>query len=173
VQLHFPFEFVHLVTSKRPGMFYKVAVDNDVFERYHCSADPSAAFSWRDDNDNDNKDDSFNNDDENDDDLDYQLGSPEKTPHYSPNTQHRHGGDGGGDGGAPIGQPLPPNYFLLTVPETIYRSVLDEICAAHRMPCGIFFCGHHEDVSRPSICIAVLLLTLLLAVMAYVAFVFT
>jgi hypothetical protein len=162
VQLHFPFEFVHLVTSKRPGMFYKVAVDNEVFERYHRSAD------------NDNNDDSFNYDDEkNDDDLDYQFGSPEKTPHYSPNTHHRHRGDGGGDGGAPIGQPLPPNYFLLTVPETIYRSVLDEICAANRMPCGIFFCGHHEDVSRPSICIAVLLLTLLLAVMAYVSFVFT
>jgi hypothetical protein len=155
-------------------MFYKVAVDDEVFERYHRSADPSAPFSWLDDDDNDNNnDDSFQNDDENDDDLDYHLGSPERTPHYSPNTHHRHRGDGGDGDGAPMGQPLPPNYFLLTVPETIYRSVLDEICAAHRMPCGIFFCGHHEDVSRPSICIAILLLTLLLAAMAYVAFVFT
>jgi hypothetical protein len=165
VQLHFPFEAVHLVTSQRPGKFYMVAVDDEVYESYHRGADPTA-FSWLDDND-----DSFDNeivDDENGV-VDYQYRSPEKTPQYSPG---HHGGGGGGDN-EPKGQPLPPNYYLLTVPDSIYRSVLDEICAAHRMPCGIFFCGHHEDVSRPSIWIAILLLALLLATMAYGAFVLT
>ena len=66
---------------------------------------------------------------------------------------------------------LDPSYFLLTVPDNLYRSVVDEICAAREMPCGLFFCGHHEDVSRPSIGIAGAIVLLLFSAMAYAAYV--
>lgn len=65
---------------------------------------------------------------------------------------------------------LPPNYFLLAVEDSLYRRLLDEIYASQHMPCGLFFCGHHEDVSRPSLFIPVCLLGTLFSVMGLVAY---
>ena len=65
---------------------------------------------------------------------------------------------------------LPVNKYALAVDPTVYRRVLDEISQAQHMPCGLFFCGHHEDVAHPSIQIAVILVVLLFASMAFVAF---
>jgi len=55
---------------------------------------------------------------------------------------------------------LPPNVYAMAVDEGLYRRVLDEIGASRSMPCGLFFCGHHEDVSHPSIGIAIVIVTL-------------
>lgn len=74
-------------------------------------------------------------------------------------------------GGKTMDGLLPPNYYALAVPDDLYRRVVDEMCAARTMPCGLFFCGHHEDVSRPSIWIAVMVVGLLLGGMATLAFV--
>ena len=64
---------------------------------------------------------------------------------------------------------LPQRYYAISVRDDLYRRVLDEICISERMPCGLFFCGYHQDVSRPSILIAVLLVSALLTVMLMAA----
>lgn len=65
---------------------------------------------------------------------------------------------------------LPPSYYAIAVEDDLYRRVLDEICESRSMPCGLFFCGHHEDVSRPSILLAVLPIVSLLGTMGYLAY---
>ena len=64
---------------------------------------------------------------------------------------------------------LPLRYYAIGVPDDLYRRVLDEICLSRTMPCGIFFCGHHSDVRRPSIFIAVAVVGSLLVIMFVVA----
>jgi hypothetical protein len=64
---------------------------------------------------------------------------------------------------------LPTNYFCLTIADDIYRRLLDDISDSQQMPCGLFFCGHHEDVSRPSIVIAVSVLVLVFVTMGLLA----
>lgn len=64
---------------------------------------------------------------------------------------------------------LPPRFYALGVREDLYRRVLDEICRSRNMPCGLFFCGFHEDVSRPSILLAVAVVACLLVAMAAAA----
>jgi hypothetical protein len=53
---------------------------------------------------------------------------------------------------------LSVNYEL-RVPDNLYQRVLGEISDS-KQPCGIFFCGHHEDVDRPSILIAVVMVAI-------------
>jgi hypothetical protein len=53
---------------------------------------------------------------------------------------------------------LSVNYEL-RVPENLYQKVLGEISDS-KQPCGLFFCGHHEDVDRPSISIAVVIVVI-------------
>jgi len=65
---------------------------------------------------------------------------------------------------------LKPPSYLLPVSAKVYKRMVGEISDAHYMPCGLFFCGHHEDVSHPSITIAVAIVILLFGFMAYVAF---
>jgi hypothetical protein len=62
-----------------------------------------------------------------------------------------------------------PSY-MLAVDDNVYKAVMGEIADAQGMPCGIFFCGHHEDVAYPSISIAVILVTILFALLLYLAF---
>jgi hypothetical protein len=64
---------------------------------------------------------------------------------------------------------LPTNYFCLTIADDIYRRLLDDISDSQQMPCGLYFCGHHEDVSRPSIVIAVSVLVLVFVTMGLLA----
>jgi hypothetical protein len=56
------------------------------------------------------------------------------------------------------------------VDANIYKKVVGEISDAHGMPCGLFFCGHHEDVAHPSISIAMVVVAILFLSMAYIAF---
>jgi hypothetical protein len=64
---------------------------------------------------------------------------------------------------------LPPPLYVLNVECDLYRRVLDEVSASKRMPCGLFFCGHHEDVSRPSVLIAIVILVMVLGAMIVAA----
>mmetsp|Transcript_14485 Transcript_14485/g.31420 ORF Transcript_14485/g.31420 Transcript_14485/m.31420 type:complete len:438 (+) Transcript_14485:134-1447(+) len=65
----------------------------------------------------------------------------------------------GGDGDSIDSTPkrLPPDLYVMAVDSTIYRRMLDEVIASKSMPCGTFFCGHHEDVRHPDITIAALI----------------
>ena len=65
---------------------------------------------------------------------------------------------------------LPPQYFVMGVEDDLYKRVVDEMCESASMPCGLFFCGHHEDVNRPSITIAVCFVTGLMLSMGAIAF---
>jgi hypothetical protein len=67
------------------------------------------------------------------------------------------------------GTSLPAPRYMLAVDDSIYKRILGEISEAHSMPCGIFFCGHHEDVAQPSIAIAAVLVTIVFASLVYVA----
>ena len=53
-------------------------------------------------------------------------------------------------------QILHPSLYVLRVEEDLYRRVIGEISDS-KQPCGLFFCGHHEDADKPSILIAVVI----------------
>jgi hypothetical protein len=65
---------------------------------------------------------------------------------------------------------LPPDNYLLPVSEDIYRRMLAEVASARNMPCGLFYCGHHEDVAHPSIWIAGTMVMLLFGTLIALAF---
>jgi hypothetical protein len=169
VQMHFPTSNVHLIPIDRTrvghydpqfqiGRIYQVAVDDEDYEDYHRAADDGASWSLED-----YDDDSMMSEIGIDGDY-YRTSSPRKFDHPACKcpqcTFHR--------SAAVLG----PGYYCLTVDDTIYQRVLDEVCASQTMPCGLFFCGHHEDVSRPSIWIPATIVLLLLSVMAWVAYSF-
>lgn len=60
---------------------------------------------------------------------------------------------------------LPPDLYVMAVDSTIYRRMLDEVIASRTMPCGTYYCGHHEDVRHPDITIAALLVGLIFFLM--------
>lgn len=154
IQLNFPSSYVHLGMSKSKKLrLFQVAVDQEQYEAYHRVADES--FSWLGDDD----------DDEDDLNLDLEYSSPPKKKKCQcqcPNCTSCQNKQKFA---------LGPNYYLLTVPDNLYRSVVDEICASRSMPCGLFFCGHHEDVSRPSIGIATAIVLILFGTMAFAAYI--
>ena len=49
---------------------------------------------------------------------------------------------------------LPPDLYVMAVDSTLYKRMMDEVVDSRSMPCGLFFCGHHEDVRYPDIRIA-------------------
>jgi hypothetical protein len=65
---------------------------------------------------------------------------------------------------------LPTPQYVLAIEEDVYKRVLSEIAEAQTMPLGLFFCGHHEDVAYPSIVIALIVVGILFACMATVAY---
>jgi hypothetical protein len=64
---------------------------------------------------------------------------------------------------------LPPNRFAIVVEDDLYKRVLKEVADSQRMPFGLYFCGHHEDVDKPNIMIAVVLIVIFFGGMAAVA----
>ena len=56
---------------------------------------------------------------------------------------------------------LPPTHYVMSVKSDIFRRMFDEVSASKSMPCGLFFCGHHEDVRYPSVTIAVVIVSIL------------
>jgi hypothetical protein len=66
--------------------------------------------------------------------------------------------------------PLPPANYVMAVGDDVYRRMFREVSEARSMPCGLFFCGHHEDVAHPSIGIATTLVMVLFGTLSYLAF---
>lgn len=58
---------------------------------------------------------------------------------------------------------LPPTHYVMAVKSDIFRRMFDEVSASKNMPCGLFFCGHHEDVRHPSVGIAIVIVSILFA----------
>eukprot|EP00970_Alexandrium_tamarense_P019950 scaffold14671_cov228-Alexandrium_tamarense.AAC.2 len=58
----------------------------------------------------------------------------------------------------------------MAVNSDIYRRIFDEVSESKNMPCGLFFCGHHEDVRYPSILIAVLVVASVFIAMVIATF---
>jgi len=56
---------------------------------------------------------------------------------------------------------LPPTHYVMAVKSDIFRRMFDEVSASKSMPCGLFFCGHHEDVRHPSVTIAIVIVSIL------------
>ena len=60
---------------------------------------------------------------------------------------------------------LPPDLYVMAVDSTLYRRILDEIIDSKTMPCGTYFCGHHDDVKHPSVMIAVAIVSFVFLVL--------
>ena len=60
---------------------------------------------------------------------------------------------------------LPPDLYVMAVDSSLYRRILDEIIDSKTMPCGTYFCGHHEDVNHPSVMIAVAIVSFMFLVL--------
>lgn len=67
---------------------------------------------------------------------------------------------------------LPPTSYIITVPNDLYRRVVDEISSSSSLPCGLFFCGHHDDVAKPSLIIPLCILACLFGSMGFVAYIY-
>mmetsp|Transcript_20959 Transcript_20959/g.49780 ORF Transcript_20959/g.49780 Transcript_20959/m.49780 type:complete len:730 (-) Transcript_20959:71-2260(-) len=80
------------------------------------------------------------------------------------------GGAGGNSSSNKRPNPLPPANYAMAVDDDVYRRMFSEVSGARTMPCGLFFCGHHEDVAYPSIWIATTLVAALFATLSYLAF---
>jgi hypothetical protein len=65
---------------------------------------------------------------------------------------------------------LPPDLYVMAVDNTIYKRILDEVIASRSMPCGIYYFGHHKDVSYPSIAIAAVSLAIVFSLMLWATF---
>jgi len=61
---------------------------------------------------------------------------------------------------------LPDVRYVLNVDPDLYKRVLSEIADSRSYPCGLYYCGHHEDVDTPSIWIAVGIVLIVFLVMA-------
>lgn len=66
-------------------------------------------------------------------------------------------------------QMLYPSRYVLQVNDDLYQRIIGEISDS-KQPCGLFFCGHHEDVARPSILIAVGIVATIFAIMFILTF---
>ena len=65
---------------------------------------------------------------------------------------------------------LPPTNYVVAVSDDIYRRIFSEVSDAQTLPCGLFFCGHHEDVDTPSALIPTALVIILFGTLFYLAY---
>lgn len=66
---------------------------------------------------------------------------------------------------------LPPTNYIVAVSDDIYRRMFSEVADAQSMPCGLFFCGHHEDVDYPSVWIPATLVIILFGTLLYLSYI--
>ena len=66
---------------------------------------------------------------------------------------------------------LPPTNYVVAVSDDIYKRMFSEIADAQTMPCGLFFCGHHEDIDYPSVWIPATLVIILFSTLLYLSFI--
>jgi len=62
---------------------------------------------------------------------------------------------------------LPPTNYIVAVSDDIYRRMFSEVADSQSMPCGLFYCGHYEDVDYPSVWIPGILVIILFGAMFY------
>jgi hypothetical protein len=166
VQLTLPYEAVRIVVDPdlEVGHLYVHTIDPESYERYHVAAEDVNISSWER--------------------LDDDVPLADQRKHQQQklgNVQHMH--PLGGEcictcfncrhctiSSRKLGGVLPSTQYVLPIPDDIYRRVVDEISTSYRMPCGLFFCGQHEDVNHPSIALAVAIVATVFIGMAYVAF---
>jgi len=151
VQMHYPTERVRFIMQPNlpRGHVFMHQIDPAAYEAYHVAAEESQhLLQWEHIEDGD-------------DDFAH--------PHKSLACHCRCGNCAGCTGKTQL---LPVQHFVINVPDDIYRRLLDEICASADMPCGLYFCGHHEDVSTPSVGIALMTVVTLLLLMGTVAYYF-
>ena len=151
--MQYPKESIHLSTSNelRKGWIYAIPHDTEAFEEYHRKAEE--AMLWEDE-------DLYN--------IEFHRCSCQCPACYHGCTGHEHNHESKKPKNPFTA--LPPTTFALAVDENIYKKVLDEISMKYSMPCGLFYCGHHEDVSHPSCMIPLFLVVMLMLFMAWVAF---
>lgn len=150
VQMHFPFEAVRLVmidveqpSLRRGHLYFDGRMDDfDNFEEYHRLTEGA-----------------------NDGIMAPQWESLDK-PNHSQLCSCRCNNCNGCLGKKNL---LPTAGYLMAVDDNIYKRILAEISEARTMPCGLYFCGHHDDVAHPSITIAVVIVTILFASLIYLA----
>ena len=65
---------------------------------------------------------------------------------------------------------LPPTNYIVAVSDDIYRRMFSEVADAQTMPCGLFFCGHHDDVDYPSVWIPATLVIILFGSLLYLSY---
>lgn len=163
VQMHYPTEHVRLIMqgSLPRGHVFCHPIDPLAYENYHLIAEEVQLLQWEH-----IEDDPFDSLPEGGRSRSGSSGA--FNPHKSLQCRCRCNNCAGCTGKANL---LPQHHFVINVPDDIYRRLLDEVVASSEMPCGLYFCGHHEDVSNPSIWIAlsiVLTLFLLMGTAAYV-----
>lgn len=142
VQMHYPTEHVRLIMQESlpRGHVFCHPTDDAVYEAYHAAAEEIIMQQWE------------NVDEDDDLGLNMQHGSLQhNNPYKSLQCHCRCNNCAGCTGKTRL---LPRQNFVINVPNDIYRRLLDEISESQAMPCGLYFCGHHEDVSNPSIMIA-------------------
>lgn len=66
---------------------------------------------------------------------------------------------------------LPPTNYVVAVSDDVYRRIFSEVADAQNLPCGLFFCGHHEDVDTPSALIPTILVIILFGTLLYLSFI--
>lgn len=147
VQMHYPTERVRIIMQKSlpRGHVFMHPIDPAAYEAYHAAAEESQLLQWE-----------------------HVDGVEDFNPHKGL-ACHCHCGNCAGCTGKT--QLLPAQHFVINVPDDIYQRLLDEICASQEMPCGLFYCGHHEDVSTPSIGIPIMIVVTLFLLMGGVAYV--
>jgi hypothetical protein len=154
---HYPNQHIYVCTDNPElvvGSVYKVAVDEETFEEYHRQAEDRM---WEED--------------------------VEDMEFYNPHSQSQQQQErccrcnchppprrSSPRNKKDLFGALPSNQFALAVDPNIYKRVLDEISQAQQMPCGLFFCGHHDDVDHPSIAIALVMMVIVFSIMGTLAF---
>jgi hypothetical protein len=124
-QMHYPHENVHLSTDDKlvKGWIYHVPVDTEEFEEYHRAAEDTML--WEDEG------------------LHHEL---HRCGCQCPACYHGCTGHTSNKSRKPKDpfSMLPPNTFALAVEDNLYKNILEEINQSYTMPCGLFYCGHHE-----------------------------
>ena len=163
VQMLYPTEHVRLIMQKSlpRGHVFCHPIDPSIYEAYHLAAEEIQQLQWE------------NVEDEEDPCI-ASSSSLQQHQHHGPQSPYkslqcrcRCNNCAGCTGKTQL---LPAHHYVINVPDDIYQRLLDEICASQEMPCGLYFCGHHEDVSTPSIWIAATIVLTLFSTMGAVAY---
>ena len=171
VQMHYPTERVRIIMQKSlpRGHVFCHPIDPNVYGAYHLAAEEIQTLQWEHVEDGEDEDDNFLQQHQHPPHLQSHSGSQTNplSPYKSLQCRCKCNNCAGCIGKTQL---LPAQHFVINVPDDIYCRLLDEVIASGDMPCGLYFCGHHEDVSTPSIGIALTTVVALFFIMGGLAF---